>query len=108
MSITAPPSPFLCSQAEFGFVTWQSFSNRLVGFAAHKHYWDPVRLQWSYSSDWSNEYSIVLTGALFYHRQVTAQHFIEICSISDHFSRYTVIDDLNRSHHCSMCTALPH
>ena len=81
-----PLPSFLPSQAEFGFATWQSFSNRLVGFVAHKHYWDPVRLQWSYSSDWSNEYSIVLTGALFYHRQVTTKHFIEVTGSYSHYN----------------------
>ena len=56
------------TQAEFGFATWQSFPERLVGFVAHKHYWDSVNLQWSYTTNWSNDYSLVLTGALFYHR----------------------------------------
>ncbi len=59
-------------QAEFGFATWRSFPERLVGFVAHRHYWDPVHLQWSYSSRWTNEYSVVLTEAMFYHRSVWA------------------------------------
>lgn len=71
IALPIPPHTF---QAEFGFATWQSFSDRLVGFVAHKHYWDPIRLQWSYTSDWSNDYSMVLTGALFYHRQVFSNH----------------------------------
>ena len=55
-------------EAEFGFETWQAFPDRLVGYAAHKHLWDKETLKWIYSSDPSNEYSIVLTGAVFCHR----------------------------------------
>ena len=54
---------------EFGFAVWCSFPERLVGFVAHRHSWNPVKLNWSYtSSQSSNEYSVVLSSALFYHR----------------------------------------
>ena len=56
------------NKAEFGFATWLSFPDRLVGFVAHKHYWDPVHMQWSYTTRWTNEFSLVLSGAMFCHR----------------------------------------
>lgn len=56
-------------EVEFGFAVWCSFPERLVGFVAHRHSWNPVKLNWSYtSSQSSNEYSVVLSSALFYHR----------------------------------------
>ena len=57
-------------EVEFGFATWRSFRDRLVGYVAHKHYWDPLRLQWSYTARSTNEYSLVLSGMVFYHRCV--------------------------------------
>ncbi|WAR17951.1 EXT1B-like protein, partial [Mya arenaria] len=41
---------------------------RIVGYPARSHHWDEAKNRWSYSSRWSNEYSMVLTGASIYHR----------------------------------------
>ncbi|KAG9355576.1 hypothetical protein JZ751_000414 [Albula glossodonta] len=43
-------------------------SERIVGYPPRSHFWDPVKQVWGYTSKWTNEYSIVLTGAAFYHR----------------------------------------
>jgi glucuronyl/N-acetylglucosaminyl transferase EXT1 len=52
----------------FAFLVWMSFPERIVGYPPRSHFWDPVKNAWGYTSKWTNEYSIVLTGAAFYHR----------------------------------------
>ncbi|KAL6457136.1 hypothetical protein MHYP_G00340990 [Metynnis hypsauchen] len=58
----------LTSEVNFAFHVWQSFPERIVGYPPRSHFWDPVKKIWGYTSKWTNEYSIVLTGAAFYHR----------------------------------------
>ncbi|KAL0163952.1 hypothetical protein M9458_039705, partial [Cirrhinus mrigala] len=53
---------------DFAFIVWQSFPDRIVGYPARSHYWDSGKGRWGYTSKWTNEYSMVLTGAAFYHR----------------------------------------
>ncbi|XP_047006622.1 exostosin-1c [Ictalurus punctatus] len=61
-------SVLLTSEVNFAFHVWQSFPERIVGYPPRSHFWDPVKKIWGYTSKWTNEYSIVLTGAAFYHR----------------------------------------
>ncbi|NXM07350.1 EXT1C protein, partial [Tyrannus savana] len=56
------------SEVDFAFVVWRSFPERIVGFPALSHFWDPEQGRWGYTSKWTNELSIVLTAAAFYHR----------------------------------------
>nr|XP_012774456.1 exostosin-1 isoform X2 [Maylandia zebra] len=56
------------NEVDFAFTVWQSFPERIVGYPARSHYWDSSRSRWGYTSKWTNEYSMVLTGAAFYHR----------------------------------------
>ncbi|XP_035201756.1 exostosin-like 1 [Oxyura jamaicensis] len=56
------------SEVDFAFVVWRSFPERIVGFLASSHFWDAERQRWGYTSRWTNELSIVLTAAAFYHR----------------------------------------
>jgi glucuronyl/N-acetylglucosaminyl transferase EXT1 len=58
----------VADEVDFAFHVWQNFQDRVVGFPARNHYWDESTAHWAYSSKWSNEYSMVLTGAAFYHR----------------------------------------
>lgn len=58
----------LLPQVDFAFIVWQSFPERIIGYPARSHYWDSSRSRWGYTSKWTNEYSMVLTGAAFYHR----------------------------------------
>lgn len=60
--------PHWHSQINFAFHVWRSFPERIVGYPPRSHFWDPVKRAWGYTSKWTNEYSIVLTGAAFYHR----------------------------------------
>lgn len=55
-------------EIDFALSVWREFPERIVGYPARSHYWDETKNRWSYSSKWSNEYSIVLTGAAVYHR----------------------------------------
>lgn len=55
-------------EIDFAFQVWKSFPERIVGYPARSHYWDDAKGSWGYTSKWTNDYSIVLTGAAFYHR----------------------------------------
>ncbi|GFR29086.1 hypothetical protein TNCT_473671 [Trichonephila clavata] len=57
-------------EVDFAFRVWQSFPERIVGYPARSHFWDDSRSCWGYTSKWTNDYSIVLTGAAFYHRSI--------------------------------------
>ncbi|KAI5712469.1 hypothetical protein M8J75_008522 [Diaphorina citri] len=55
-------------EIDFAFHVWKSFPERIVGYPARSHFWDDAKNSWGYTSKWTNDYSIVLTGAAFYHR----------------------------------------
>ncbi|XP_071440722.1 exostosin-1 [Hetaerina americana] len=55
-------------EVDFAFSVWRAFPERIVGYPARSHFWDDAKGSWGYTSKWTNEYSIVLTGAAFYHR----------------------------------------
>ncbi|NWZ87124.1 EXT1C protein, partial [Poecile atricapillus] len=56
------------SEVDFAFSVWRSFPERIVGFPTQSHFWDPEQGRWGYTSKWTNELSIILTAAAFYHR----------------------------------------
>ncbi|CAB1321349.1 unnamed protein product [Coregonus sp. 'balchen'] len=56
------------SKVDFAFTVWQSFPERIVGYPARSHFWDSNKERWGYTSKWTNDYSMVLTGAAIYHR----------------------------------------
>uniref|UniRef100_A0A3B3ZMZ6 Uncharacterized protein n=1 Tax=Periophthalmus magnuspinnatus TaxID=409849 RepID=A0A3B3ZMZ6_9GOBI len=45
-----------------------NFPDRLVGYPGRLHLWDHEMSKWKYESEWTNEVSMVLTGAAFYHK----------------------------------------
>ncbi|TNN07053.1 Exostosin-1b isoform 1 [Schistosoma japonicum] len=56
-------------QLNFGYLTWQEFPNRLVGFQARSHYWNTTDNLWEYNDKASLDYfSIILLNGAFYHR----------------------------------------
>ncbi|NXI90564.1 EXT1C protein, partial [Psophia crepitans] len=59
------------SEVDFAFVVWRSFPERIVGFPTQSHFWDAEQRRWGYTSQWTNELSIVLTAAAFYHSLFT-------------------------------------
>lgn len=56
---------------------WREFPDRLVGYPGRLHLWDHEMGKWKYESEWTNEVSMVLTGAAFYHK-VTWESLAEI------------------------------
>ncbi|XP_029452766.1 exostosin-1-like [Rhinatrema bivittatum] len=56
------------NEVDFAFFVWCTFPERIVGYPARSHFWDNSKGWWGYTSKWTNEYSMVLTGAAFYHR----------------------------------------
>uniref|UniRef100_A0A8C2Y2N6 Exostosin-1 n=1 Tax=Capra hircus TaxID=9925 RepID=A0A8C2Y2N6_CAPHI len=56
------------SKVDFAFTVWQSFPERIVGYPARSHFWDNSKERWGYTSKWTNDYSMVLTGAALYHK----------------------------------------
>ncbi|NXF50453.1 EXT1C protein, partial [Oceanites oceanicus] len=61
------------SEVDFAFVVWRSFPERIVGFPTRSHFWDAEQRRWGYTSKWTNELSIVLTAAAFYHRYLAGE-----------------------------------
>ncbi|CAB0042505.1 unnamed protein product [Trichogramma brassicae] len=55
-------------EIDFAFIVWQNFPDRIVGYPERSHYWDDSKRSWGYTSKWTNDYSMVLTGAAVYHR----------------------------------------
>uniref|UniRef100_A0A8C2SAA1 Exostosin-1 n=1 Tax=Capra hircus TaxID=9925 RepID=A0A8C2SAA1_CAPHI len=56
------------TEVDFAFTVWQSFPERIVGYPARSHFWDNSKERWGYTSKWTNDYSMVLTGAALYHK----------------------------------------
>jgi glucuronyl/N-acetylglucosaminyl transferase EXT2 len=55
-------------ELEFGYQVWREFPDRIVGFPSRVHRWDNKTSKWKYESEWTNDVSMVLTGAAFYHK----------------------------------------
>lgn len=49
---------------------WTEYPEHLVGFPGRVHFWSDKEKTWKYNSEWTNNISIVLTGAAFYHKVV--------------------------------------
>ncbi|XP_077631787.1 exostosin-like 1 isoform X2 [Crocuta crocuta] len=61
-------SSLTTSEVDFAFLVWQSFPERMVGFLTWNHFWDEAQGGWGYTAEKTNEFSMVLTSAAFYHR----------------------------------------
>ncbi|XP_076078732.1 exostosin-2-like isoform X1 [Mytilus galloprovincialis] len=55
-------------ELEFAYEVWREFPDRLVGFPSRVHLLDNTTNKWKYESEWTNDISMVLTGAAFYHK----------------------------------------
>ncbi|KPJ16108.1 Exostosin-2 [Papilio machaon] len=78
-------------ELEFGFDVWREFPDRIVGFPSRLHVWDNVTSSWKYHSEWTNQISMVLTGAAFHHKiwswYYTYKMPVEIRTwVDDHFN----------------------
>lgn len=67
----------IAAQVDFAFTVWQSFPDRIVGYPARSHFWDSNKQRWGYTSKWTNDYSMVLTGAAIYHKYCA--HILLLC-----------------------------
>lgn len=55
-------------ELDFGYEVWREFPDRIVGFPSRTHVWDNITNKWKYESEWTNQISMVLTGAAFHHK----------------------------------------
>lgn len=55
-------------ELEFAYEVWREFPDRIVGFPSRVHLYDNATKKWKYESEWTNEISMILTGAAFYHK----------------------------------------
>ncbi|KFB37981.1 AGAP000081-PA-like protein [Anopheles sinensis] len=55
-------------ELDFGYEVWREFPDRIVGFPSRTHVWDNATGRWRYESEWTNQISMVLTGAAFHHK----------------------------------------
>ncbi|KAM8712579.1 hypothetical protein ACLKA7_012989 [Drosophila subpalustris] len=55
-------------ELDFGYEVWREFPDHIVGFPSRIHVWDNATMQWHYESEWTNQISMVLTGAAFHHK----------------------------------------
>ncbi|KAL5286105.1 EXT2 family protein [Megaselia abdita] len=55
-------------ELDFGYEVWREFPDRIVGFPSRIHIWDNTTQRWKYESEWTNQISMVLTGAAFHHK----------------------------------------
>lgn len=57
---------------------WREFPDRIVGFPSRTHVWDNMTKSWRYESEWTNEVSIILTGAAFYHKVIYVRCMVKL------------------------------
>ncbi|XP_030372262.1 exostosin-2 [Scaptodrosophila lebanonensis] len=55
-------------ELDFGYEVWREFPDHIVGFPSRIHMWNNVTMRWHYESEWTNQISMVLTGAAFHHK----------------------------------------
>ncbi|OQV23217.1 Exostosin-like 3 [Hypsibius exemplaris] len=55
----------------FAFRVWRENRERIVGFPARFASWDAEHASWLYNSNYTCEYSMILTGAAFFHKYYT-------------------------------------
>uniref|UniRef100_A0AAG5DJ14 Exostosin-2 n=1 Tax=Anopheles atroparvus TaxID=41427 RepID=A0AAG5DJ14_ANOAO len=55
-------------ELDFGYEVWREYPDRIVGFPSRTHVWDNQTGRWRYESEWTNQISMVLTGAAFHHK----------------------------------------
>lgn len=59
-------SNFRHDEIVFAFRVWRESRDRIVGFPARGHAWNGQ--SWNYFSNHTCEFSMILTGAAFYHK----------------------------------------
>ncbi|THD19701.1 putative glycosyl transferase family 64 domain protein [Fasciola hepatica] len=92
----------------FGFRIWRENRDRLVGFPARAHFWNATMRDWYYNSDYTCEFSMVLTGASFFHKYYTYAYTYEMpLSIREMVDKYFNCEDLAMNFLISHLTRKP-
>ncbi|ODN03332.1 Exostosin-1 [Orchesella cincta] len=65
-------------EMDFAYSTWKLFPDRLIGYQSRSHYWNEPSEMWHYSSKWTNDYSMILTGASIYHAYYNHLYWIKV------------------------------
>ncbi|KAJ0003718.1 hypothetical protein NQD34_008816 [Periophthalmus magnuspinnatus] len=96
------------TEVDFAFTVWQSFPERIVGYPARSHFWDSNKERWGYTSKWTNDYSMVLTGAAIYHRyyHFLYTHFLPV-SLKTMVDQLANCEDILMNFLVSAVTKLP-
>uniref|UniRef100_A0A8C6T3A8 Exostosin glycosyltransferase 1b n=1 Tax=Neogobius melanostomus TaxID=47308 RepID=A0A8C6T3A8_9GOBI len=96
------------TEVDFAFTVWQSFPERIVGYPARSHFWDGNKERWGYTSKWTNDYSMVLTGAAIYHRyyHFLYTHFLPV-SLKAMVDQLANCEDILMNFLVSAVTKLP-
>ncbi|XP_072304281.1 LOW QUALITY PROTEIN: exostosin-1b [Eucyclogobius newberryi] len=96
------------TEVDFAFTVWQSFPERIVGYPARSHFWDSNKERWGYTSKWTNDYSMVLTGAAIYHRyyHFLYTHFLPL-SLKTMVDQLANCEDILMNFLVSAVTKLP-
>lgn len=66
LSIDDDITMLTADELDFGFEVWREFPDRIVGFPSRTHVFE--NNEYKYESEWTNEISMVLTGAAFHHK----------------------------------------
>lgn len=96
------------TEVDFAFTVWRSFPERIVGYPARSHFWDGHKQRWGYTSKWTNDYSMVLTGAAIYHRyyHFLYTHFLPV-SLRTTVDQLSNCEDILMNFLVSAVTKLP-
>ncbi|KAL5108793.1 Exostosin-like 3 [Taenia crassiceps] len=77
------------SAMELGFSVWNDNPDRMVGFVARSHKWLPSYKTFEYVASATSSYSLVLTGASFFHK-----YFLYAYTFELPHEVYTSVDEL--------------
>lgn len=93
-------------EIEFGYQTWLENSDRLVGWPARKHVRENGK--WVYNSALGSTYSMILTGAAFYHRRYNELYSFSLPSkIFDFVSEKLNCEDIAMNYMVANLTRKP-
>ena len=92
----------------FAFRVWRENRDRLVGFPARFHSWNPSTKQFEYRTQLSCEYSLILTGAAIYHRYYHYYfHYVQDQRIRTKIDKFMNCEDIAFNYMISDLTRKP-
>ncbi|KAH9497700.1 Exostoses (Multiple)-like 3 [Dermatophagoides farinae] len=92
----------------FAFRVWREARDRIVGFPARFHAWDSNQKSWFYNSSYTCEYSMILTGAAFFHKYYSYLYSYSMpSSIRDKVDEFMNCEDIAMNFLVSHVTRKP-